>query len=206
MWSSSHIRPTCLVALVLLASCGSPTGMAATSPGLETGRVTPTPMPATYWDLLPLTSQPEGGGRPAGAESWASPSSARPCMTNWIADGSCFLSKSMRTLRTPSSGSGQSASACTRTGRAMSPNVLPRSGLRPSSRYSPQWSRSLSTECRHSVSSTACLRRPIWSTSSSLSQPSPTRSTSSSTGACLRWCPLVLWSSTRPVEGSLDGF
>jgi hypothetical protein len=50
-----------LAALVLLTSCASPTGTATTSPGLATDRATATPTPAAYWDLLPLTSQPEGG-------------------------------------------------------------------------------------------------------------------------------------------------
>jgi hypothetical protein len=50
-----------LVVLLLLASCANPTGTVATSPGIDTDRAAATPTPAAYWDLLPLTSQPEGG-------------------------------------------------------------------------------------------------------------------------------------------------
>ena len=48
-----------LLLLPALASCKSPPGTVAATP-VETD-LTPTPTPAPYWNLLPLTSQPEGG-------------------------------------------------------------------------------------------------------------------------------------------------
>lgn len=50
-----------LAVVVLLVTCGSPTGTVPTSQGIATGSVAPTPTRADYWDLMPLTSQPEGG-------------------------------------------------------------------------------------------------------------------------------------------------
>jgi hypothetical protein len=50
-----------LTALVLLVSCAGPTDPAVPSLESETDRATPTPPRTPYWDLQPLTAQPEGG-------------------------------------------------------------------------------------------------------------------------------------------------